>query len=87
MRAWLPSALPPHEPAYALTVHKAQGSEFGRVLLVLPDAGSRVLSRELLYTGLTRAREHVTLWARDAALREAIGRRVERWSGLADRLA
>lgn len=86
VRAWLPSALPPHEPAYALTVHKAQGSEFGRVLLVLPDAGSRVLSRELLYTGLTRAREHVTLWAREAALREAIGRRVERWSGLAGRL-
>ena len=86
VRAWLPSALPAHEPAYALTVHKAQGSEFGRVLLVLPDTVSRVLSRELLYTGLTRAREAVTLWAREPVLRETIARGVDRWSGLSEKL-
>jgi exodeoxyribonuclease V alpha subunit len=85
-RDWLPAALPAHEPAYALTVHKSQGSEFDRVFLALPEAGARVLSRELLYTGLTRCRREVTLWASEAALREAIGRRAQRWSGLAARI-
>jgi exodeoxyribonuclease V alpha subunit len=85
-RAWLPAALPAHEPAFALTVHKSQGSEFERVLLALPERGARVLSRELLYTGLTRCRREVVLWASPEALREAIGRRAQRWSGLAARL-
>ena len=84
-RDWLPAALPAHEPAFALTVHKSQGSEFGRVLLVLPERG-RVLTRELLYTGLTRCRRELTLWAGEDALREAIGRRAQRWSGLARRV-
>ena len=84
-RAWLPAALPAHEAAFALTVHKSQGSEFGRVLLVLPERG-RVLTRELLYTGLTRCRSELTLWAGEDALREAIGRRAQRWSGLAQRV-
>lgn len=84
-RDWLPAALPAHEPAFALTVHKSQGSEFDRVLLVLPERG-RVLTRELLYTGLTRCRQALTLWAGEDALREAIGRRAQRWSGLARRL-
>jgi exodeoxyribonuclease V alpha subunit len=87
LRAWLPSALPAHEAAFALTVHKAQGSEFERVLLALPERGARVLSRELLYTGLTRCRRGVTLWASELALRQAVGRRAQRWSGLAERLA
>jgi exodeoxyribonuclease V alpha subunit len=89
LRAWLPSALPAHEPAFALTVHKSQGSEFDDVLLVLPPGGgaSRALSRELLYTGLTRCRRSLLLWADEAALRAAIGRPAQRWSGLADRLA
>src|SRR5690606_32185933 len=55
-RAFHPAALPVHESAFAMTVHKAQGSEFDEVWLQLPRADSRVLSRELLYTGLTRAR-------------------------------
>ena len=84
-RAWLPAALPAHEPAFALTVHKSQGSEFDRVLLVLPERG-RVLTRELLYTGLTRCRRALWLWAGEDALREAIGRRAQRWSGLATRV-
>lgn len=87
--AWLPSALPAHEPAFALTVHKSQGSEFDDVLLVLPPGGgeaSRVLSRELLYTGLTRCRRSLALWADEAALRAAIARPALRWSGLAGRL-
>lgn len=86
LRAWRPAALPGHEDAFALTVHKAQGSEFDRILLALPEHGARVLSRELLYTGLTRCRREIVLWASEAALRAAIGRRAQRWSGLAERL-
>ena len=86
-RAWLPAALPAHEPAFALTVHKAQGSEFERVLLALPEHDARVLTRELLYTGLTRCRREVTLWAGEDVLRAAIARRAQRWSGLAARLS
>jgi len=85
-RAWLPAALPAHEFAFALTVHKSQGSEFGEVFLALPERGARVLSRELLYTGLTRCRRGVTLWASETALRDGIGRGAQRWSGLAQRL-
>jgi exodeoxyribonuclease V alpha subunit len=86
LRAWLPSALPAHESAFALTVHKAQGSEFDQVLLALPERGARVLSRELLYTGLTRCRKEIVLWASEPALRQSIARRAQRWSGLAERL-
>ena len=86
LRAWRPASLPAHEDAYVLTVHKAQGSEFERVLLALPEHGARVLSRELLYTGLTRCRREIVLWASEEALRAAIGRRAQRWSGLAERL-
>ncbi len=85
-RAWLPAALPAHESAFALTVHKSQGSEFDDVLLVLPERSVRVASRELLYTGITRARRSLTLWANETVLAEAIARKAQRWSGLADRL-
>ncbi|MGH8173507.1 MAG: exodeoxyribonuclease V subunit alpha, partial [Rhodanobacteraceae bacterium] len=85
-RAWLPAALPAHESAFALTVHKSQGSEFDDVLLVLPERSVRVSSRELLYTGITRARRSLTLWAGEDVLAEAIARRAQRWSGLARRL-
>ena len=53
-RRFLPSRLPVHETAFAITVHKSQGSEFGKVLLILPQNDSPILTRELLYTGLTR---------------------------------
>jgi len=86
IRSWLPAALPAHESAFAMTVHKAQGSEFGEVAFVLPERGARVISRELIYTGLTRCRRAVTLWATEGVLREGIARRAQRWSGLAERL-
>lgn len=86
LRAFLPSALPPHESAFALTVHKAQGSEFDQVLLVLPEHGARVIARELIYTGLTRARSRIDLWARAEVLAQGIARRSQRRSGLAARL-
>lgn len=86
LRAWRPAQLPAHASAYASTVHKAQGSEFDRILLVLPDADARVLSRELLYTALTRARHRVVLWGGPDALQRALERRTWRDSGLDARL-
>jgi exodeoxyribonuclease V alpha subunit len=72
------------EPAFALTVHKSQGSEFGQVALVLPPEDSPLLTRELIYTGLTRAREGFVLVAKHPALLAgAVARRTRRISGLA----
>jgi exodeoxyribonuclease V alpha subunit len=85
-RAWLPAQLPAHESAFALTVHKAQGSEFERIVLALPEHDARVISRELLYTGLSRGRAGVILWAGEPLLRAAIARKMARWNGLAARL-
>lgn len=84
-RAIPPATLPPHEGAFALTVHKAQGSEFDDIALVTgPD--SAVLTRELLYTGVTRARSGITLYGEAETLRAGIARRTLRMTGLADRL-
>jgi exodeoxyribonuclease V alpha subunit len=74
-------------PAFAMTVHKAQGSEFDHVALVLPDADMPLLTRELLYTAITRARRSVLLTGTSELLARAVSRRVERYSGIAERLA
>jgi exodeoxyribonuclease V alpha subunit len=79
--------LPEHETAFAMTVHKSQGSEFGGTLLILPENDSPLLTRELVYTGLTRAREHAGIWFREPVLRAAIMRRQQRSSGLVEKLA
>ncbi len=81
-----PARLPAHETAYAITVHKAQGSEFAEVLLILPAQDSRVLCRELIYTGITRARTKLALCGDRRLLDLAVERRVSRYSGLAQRL-
>ncbi len=86
LRRFLPYRLPEHETVYAVTVHKSQGSEFDRVLLLLPDAESRVLTRELIYTGISRARARVDIWGNEAVFRTAVSRRIERTSGLQDAL-
>jgi exodeoxyribonuclease V alpha subunit len=86
VRKFLPLRLPAHETVYAMTVHKSQGSEFDRVLLVLPDMDVPLLTRELIYTGLTRAKSFVEIWGREEILREAVSRRVARASGLSDAL-
>ena len=78
--------LPQHETAFALTVHKTQGSEFDTVLLVLPDQMSEILSRELLYTAVTRARKRVEIWGDEEVFRRAVERRIVRNTGLRDRL-
>ena len=72
--------------AYAITVHKAQGSEFDTVWLLLPKQDARTLSRELLYTGVTRARRELHVCAGEAVLRAALARHAQRVSGLASRL-
>ncbi len=86
VRRFLPSRLPRNETAFAMTVHKSQGSEFDSVLLLLPSNDSPVVTRELLYTGLTRARLGVEIWATESVLRAAISRQVVRASGLRDAL-
>ena len=75
------------QTAFALTVHKAQGSEFAHTVLVLPPEPGPLLTRELVYTGITRARQAFTLaGARPQALAEALAQRTRRSSGLLDRL-
>ena len=85
-RAVAPVRLPRHETAFAMTVHKSQGSEFDGVLVMLPEQRSRVLTRELLYTAVTRARRRVTLVTDAAVLEQAIATPTERHSGLLTRL-
>ncbi len=81
----LPSRLGEVETVYAMTVHKSQGSEFDHTALILPDTMSPVLTRELVYTGITRARSWFTLvGAHDNILAAAVGQRTHRASGLGD---
>ncbi|PPU16373.1 exodeoxyribonuclease V subunit alpha [Xanthomonas arboricola] len=86
VRGFHPAALPAHESAFAMTVHKAQGSEFDTVWLQLPTRDARVLSRELLYTGIPRARRALHLAGSEAVIRSALARHAARISGLAWRL-
>jgi exodeoxyribonuclease V alpha subunit len=85
-RGFHPASLPAHDGAFAMTVHKAQGSEFDHVWLLLPQQDARTLSRELLYTALTRARSALHVCAGEAVLRAALSRHALRVSGLAARL-
>ncbi|GAB3737578.1 hypothetical protein GCM10028862_23120 [Luteimonas pelagia] len=85
-RPFHPAALPAHRGAFAMTVHKAQGSEFDTVWLVLPSRPNRVLSRELVYTGLTRARRVLHVAGNAQVLQAALSRHAGRWSGLGWRL-
>ncbi|RXV73354.1 exodeoxyribonuclease V subunit alpha [Burkholderia stabilis] len=86
VRAVSPAALPPHETAFALTVHKSQGSEFDEAALVLPASFGRVLTRELVYTAVTRARTRVQVIGPRRVLAQAVATRTQRDSGLAARV-
>ena len=86
LRPVVPLRLPEHETAFATTVHKAQGSEFDRVLLMLPARPNRVVRRELLYTAVTRSRIGVTIVASAEVLEAAIASPTRRYSGLVARL-
>lgn len=86
MKAVPLSRLPDHETAFAMTVHKSQGSEFIHTALVLPNQFLPVLTRELVYTAITRARERLSVYANDAVLSQAIDTPTERRSGLRELL-
>jgi exodeoxyribonuclease V alpha subunit len=86
-RAFHPAALPAHDSAFAMTVHKAQGSEFDTVWLQLPRQDARVLSRELLYTGITRARAALHVAGGAEVIAAALSRHASRVSGLGWRLS
>ncbi len=79
--------LPPHETVYAMTIHKSQGSEFGEVLVVLPKEDNRVLSRELIYTAVTRAKKSVKIMGDSSVLETALKRQHQRHSGLRQMLS
>ena len=81
-----PYTLPEHETAFAMTVHKSQGSEYDRVFLFLPDSDNPILNRELIYTGITRARFNLTVCSRKEILTRAISRKMERYSGLTEKI-
>jgi exodeoxyribonuclease V alpha subunit len=81
-RAIAPTRLPPHETAFAMTIHKSQGSEFDEVVVLLPPGISPILSRELVYTAVTRAKSRVTIFGDADVVAHAVSRRIERASGL-----
>ena len=86
LRRFAPARLPEHQTVYAMTVHKSQGSEFDRVLVVTPNEPSPVLSRELVYTALTRAKRQASFYGVPEVFAAAVERRLRRSSGLRDRL-
>ena len=79
-----PSRLPQHETVFAMTVHKSQGSEFNQVVLILPSEPSELLTRELIYTAVTRARQSLEVWGNEEVFTQSVSRKVERRSGLRD---
>lgn len=82
----LPSRMPKHQTAYAMTVHKSQGSEFSEVLMVLSDQkDNSVLSKELVYTAITRAKKRIVIAANELVWKQAVTKRVKRYSGLQTR--
>lgn len=85
-RRFAPHALPEHETAFAMTIHKSQGSEFESILLILPEKDSPVLTRELIYTGITRAKKRAVVWSKENILELAISKKITRTSGLRDAL-
>ncbi len=85
-RSISPGRLPPHETVFAMTIHKSQGSEFDEVVVVLPTYPSPILTRELLYTGITRARKRAIVVGPRRVIAHGIEQRVQRASGLREML-
>jgi exodeoxyribonuclease V alpha subunit len=86
LRSLAPARLPEHEPVFAMTVHKSQGSEFDEALLLLPETVSPVLNRPLVYTAITRAKHRAEIWGGLEVLAAAVKKAPERSAGLRDRL-
>jgi len=86
-RAFVPALLPAHETAYAITIHKSQGSEYAHVAVLLPPSpDAPILSRQLLYTAASRAKRSLSLWANDDAIEAALARPLARSGGLQTKL-
>jgi exodeoxyribonuclease V alpha subunit len=79
-----PSRLPEHDTAWAMTVHKSQGSEFDHAALILPSRSVPLVTRELVYTAITRAKQQLSIYADEQVLAQSVVARTERRSGLAD---
>ncbi|MCD8522802.1 MAG: exodeoxyribonuclease V subunit alpha [Saccharospirillaceae bacterium] len=86
VRYLLPSRLPAHETAFAMTVHKSQGSEFDHLCLLLPEQWQSVITRELIYTAITRAKQRFSLFSSEACWQQGLNTRVQRASGLREAL-
>ncbi len=86
IRNFPPLRLPDHETVYAMTVHKSQGSEFDEILFITPDRDAQVMTRELIYTAITRAKERIQVWGKEDVFLTAIRRRIRRSSGLREAL-
>ncbi|GFO72202.1 exodeoxyribonuclease V alpha subunit [Bathymodiolus japonicus methanotrophic gill symbiont] len=86
VKKYVPARLPYCETVYAMTIHKSQGSEFNEVLLVLPESINPVLTKELIYTGITRAKESLKILANKEVFLATLQRKVERSGGLAQRI-
>lgn len=82
IRSFAPVQLPEHATAFAMTIHKSQGSEFDTVLVVLPEHDCTILTKEIVYTGITRAKKNVLLWCGEEVIKNAVCRRLSRTSGM-----
>jgi exodeoxyribonuclease V alpha subunit len=85
VKKYLPARMPTCETVFAMTVHKSQGSEFGEVLIVLPETSNPVLSKELLYTAITRAKQKLTIVAQENIFTTTIRTKIDRVTGLANK--
>jgi exodeoxyribonuclease V alpha subunit len=85
VKKYLPARVPHCETVFAMTIHKSQGSEFEEVLIVLPEAINPVLTKELLYTAITRAKKSIKLVAREAVFTATVRQKIERVTGLVDK--
>jgi len=87
VKKYFPARLPHCETVFAMTIHKSQGSEFDEVLLILPEMESAILTKELIYTAITRAKKSVKLVAKKTIFIDAINKKIDRQSGLIKRLS
>lgn len=81
-----PSRIPQYESAYVMTVHKSQGSEFNHTILVMPLISSPIITKELLYTAVTRAKQNFTLFSNEKIWKQGVSAKIERQSGLTEQL-
>jgi exodeoxyribonuclease V alpha subunit len=85
IKKYLPARLPLCETVFAMTIHKSQGSEFDEALIVLPETINPILTKELLYTAITRAKKSVKLVASESVFKQTVRQKIIRVTGLVDK--